>query len=505
MLQRLKTTSDPSSHTPDRRVPVYYFCVEAVAVYKRHKLQKWCRETYGAELEVFDGLALAEALRDADIFWIADEYLDIPADVYPARSGDRWYMEYRERWLSDGQTPYNHSDFLEIKYGLRAATFQDDCRPDLGRWLTVMGRFLDGPARDLARKARYEIAVAGLRGQKNLTPYRNLVTEFLSDVQDDEEPWYLLDAAVLLSYSSTAVLVGEFEIERSYLGERSAALTQHLEKLLARPEMSAGRRCQLVEIRAFAAKLPFRDGADLGLQVDELFFWRGELLKAVPEAPLFPLDHFANVLSVVAPWVGEDPRFLDTTQRVDELLAERSGHFAAAEKCRDRALAMMDSGNMLLAIEHLHLAKIKWFAAETVRGTILSAIVIGNCYGRLGLTYAAKYYFFTAAFLAFHASSEKVRRLVSKALFCFAEITYYAGEWLTFFPAMEVALWVHHNFDRSPLDIGNHESLQTSLAYASIVRTLAARFEPALSATIEKLVEKWPLDDELRTGLQTLT
>jgi hypothetical protein len=48
-----------SERKPDR---VLYFCESDIPVYKRHKLQQYCWDTYSASLEIFDGQAIATLL-----------------------------------------------------------------------------------------------------------------------------------------------------------------------------------------------------------------------------------------------------------------------------------------------------------------------------------------------------------------------------------------------------------------------------------------------------------
>jgi hypothetical protein len=62
---------------------IYYFCEADLAVAQRHKLQQWCRDSFDTALEVLDGQAIAEQLTHIEVFWIAEEYLDVSAEMYP--------------------------------------------------------------------------------------------------------------------------------------------------------------------------------------------------------------------------------------------------------------------------------------------------------------------------------------------------------------------------------------------------------------------------------------
>lgn len=204
-------------HTSEKR-PIVYFCVENVPVGRRHKLQKWCHDTYDVTLEVFDSNALAENLADPEIFWIATEHLHIPSDAFPYRNNDDdWYARDREKWIVEEISPYNYADFIDIKYCLRKATFEKDQKPDLSVWIAVMEKFFDLESPDLKRRAQYEVCVAALRGQNNLNKYESVVREYFSDIENFSDYTDLMDRAVLLSYCSSAKRYGEFDIEASYL------------------------------------------------------------------------------------------------------------------------------------------------------------------------------------------------------------------------------------------------------------------------------------------------
>lgn len=111
-------------------------------------------------MDIFDGQALADMLADPDAAWIAEQYLEIPADAWPVSSLDEEYTAARDRWLVNDAAPQNYADFLSIKRGLRTATYEDEAKPDISRWLKAMGCFLhDGVPDRLKQKVRYEVAV----------------------------------------------------------------------------------------------------------------------------------------------------------------------------------------------------------------------------------------------------------------------------------------------------------------------------------------------------------
>lgn len=484
---------------------IFYFCEADVPVAKRHKLQEWALDNFNTELELFDGQALSELLTDLDVFWIAEEYLEIPSELYPSlESQGSTYEKFKQRWLIQNETPHSYSDFFQVKYGLRRATFRKKAKPDLLNWISKMEVFLDHPIHSaLRRRATYEICVASLRGLNNLTEKRSLVEDYLSQINKIDILSDLFDTTVLLSYCSSAFTYNHFDIQVEKLFEWSKILITNIESKL-NEEIGPGTKCQLLQIRGYASILQFRHGTTPEIDFDECFEWWSRLLTEVDKAPLFPLEDFADLLTSITQFMGEDERFIELTQKTDELLEVRSSGFIAAEKCRDRAMAYFDNNNYLLAIRQLHNAKIKWFSAETIRGSLLSLLTLSECYQRLNLIYPAKYYASCTAFLAAHHDDDKIKYLIPRALFMLANNCYKGGEWLTFIHIIRSALIAHHMFDERPLDIKYDDELQIIFGHGVIIQSLARRFDKSIEKAFKKIFSEWPIDDSLREAIENL-
>jgi hypothetical protein len=73
---------------------IHYFCSADIEVSKRHKLKEWAKEKHHIGLEIYDGQAISELLAARDVFWIAEKYLSIPAEIFPrlpASENDAWF------------------------------------------------------------------------------------------------------------------------------------------------------------------------------------------------------------------------------------------------------------------------------------------------------------------------------------------------------------------------------------------------------------------------------
>ncbi len=470
---------------------VYFFCEVDMAVSKRHDLQQWGKRQYNIELEIFDGQALSEQLTDPEIFWIAEEYLDVPSEMYPKHKKEpRKYLEYKQKWIIENSIPVSYADFFQIKHGLRNATFNKEHKVDLMEWIKRMEGFLKtGYPDDIKRRAIYEICVAALRGQNKLTSKRELVIEYFSKLNNLKETSELKDSVVLLIYCSTAHISGHFDIDASLLVEWSVALTRQIDEAIEDAK-GFGRLCNLLQIRGHAGFLQYRGGTKPCIYMDEVFHWWFRLLDEVDNAPLFPLESFADVLSVLVKLIGEDERYLELTKRVDKLLSERTSGYVAASKCCDRALAYYEIGKYLFAIKQLHEAKIQWFSAETITGSLMAMLVLSDCYQKLGLGLAAKYHAAGAAYIAVFHDDETTRSILPKALFSLADRCYSNGEWISFIQLIPIVFGAHNVYSENPLEIGEHEDLQRILAYLVIVRIVAQRFNSDIVGVLDNTLKE---------------
>ncbi len=484
---------------------VYYFCEADVPVGKRHELQDFAKNQCQVRLEIFDGQAISEQLATNDLFWIATEYLSVSADMFPRiEPSSNLYQGYKKKWLIGAGVPQNYADFYQIKYALRCATFNKNHRPDVMPWIKKMEIFLScHSGSDLRRRAIYEIAVASLRGIDNLTSQKERVIEYFSKIDSFREMSDLEDASCLLTYCTVAYRSNHFEINEDLLASWMTSLINRIEALL-KSATEAQSRAYLCMIRGYIAANARNVGLVKKFDWKDVFKWWNRTIKEATKSILFPLERFSDILTILTKVVGDERQFIKLCNDLDELIVKRSGGYVAAEKCRDRAVSCYESGEYILAIRHLHKSKIHWFSAETIRGSIISMLVISECYEQLNLLYAAKYYAAAAIYLIHVNYNDAEKDLLARAFFRLADCFYRAGEWLEFIQIMHFSLLAHINFDDSPLALEKHEELRNFFIHACIMRIVVARFSPDMARVIEEKIAAWPIDKELRDGLDGL-
>ncbi|MGF6852337.1 hypothetical protein [Paraburkholderia sp. CI3] len=479
---------------------IYFFSNQDIPVAARHSLQTWCSNTHGVHLEILDVNALAEQLTRIELFWIAQKFLNIPSEMYPrsATGEDEKYSHQRNKWIVEKVRPVSFGDFMDVKYGIRHATFTQDAKVDIPDWIGVLRSFIgQGMPDDLARRSQYEICVAALRGQNDLTSHTSIVNEYFSKIDVLDSSQQIGDAVVLLSYCSTALVLREFSFDPNQLHIWTKKLIHLIENLL-KDSPGAHTKCELLQDRAYAATLPFQRGTTPTIDWDSPFKWWDRLVREIRHAPLFALESFANLLTELVPVIGDDPRFSPLTDRVNALLEGRSRGFLAAEKCRDRAIAFVESDRPVRAIRELHGAKIKWFAEETIQGTVLSMLLLSRLYADLGLMWAAKYYALAAAFLVHKHSGDQVKCLLPKIFIQLANVCYRGGEWLNFIDLLPLVGAAQYQFRSSPDDLERHQDFESVIMHALILKAVGERFgHDGVKTYLPTVLEKWPLPDGL--------
>ncbi|OAI83054.1 hypothetical protein RE411_23485 (plasmid) [Agrobacterium pusense] len=471
-------------------------CEPNVAIGKRNKLITEAKAK-GFELRIFDGNALAEWLSEPDLFWIAEEYLKIPAELFPVISQDKIYLQHKQEWASRKVLPVSMPDFVSVKSGLRKATFDPESRPDLGFWLLKMEGFVaENTPRGLMRSAAYEIAVANLRGRNDLTNQSDRLTDYFSDLDDFVAIGDLTNATTLLTYTFGAFWLGNYRGDEKAIYEWRDKIRETLESCLA-AEMGPGQRAGYLNIVGMLELLPKAPGKapELG---DALLRWQS-MLDCVGEARLFPLEPFADYIVKIVGFYGSDPGLENLANRVEDMLALRVGTAAAGKKALDRALSLIERDEATAAIRTLHATKAKWFSGEMIESVIRILLLLSEQYCRLGLTYAGKYHAMVGAFLARYEPHADMRQLEPECLLALLDAEQAAGNSFGFLQLLPVYLDSHVRNDHRPLELERHPELAGNLGQLAALIGFLGRGNRNARAAIAPTISQWP--EPIKTSL----
>ncbi len=522
---------------------VHAFATGPLSKAQRSKAISEAEEQHGIELIVHDALYLSEQLAEPDLFWVARRYLDAPAELAPdepepsVSGAPAWYVADRERWRNREPLP-TLGDVLDLKDGLRRATFHDHARPDLPFWLALMRPLADTAHSEAVRqRARYEVSVAVLRGQQTLLPADELARTYLADAVEEQSPERLQEASTLLMYATGAKAREQTTLsvqELAYAGKRLRArvtellgedpppnrrarllmtlghLNVHLDPRTideaAEPQALPDVRGWVTEDEELAApQIEQLVPAEVLVNLDAAMAAWTELANTLKDAPLFAIDDLSSVLSMLAPALVDHPQWRELNALVDDALAEQAGQAAVAARCRDRAISLHRAGRIREAIGELHRVRVDWWSGDTLRGAMLASLLLADWYGELGMHHAALQQALTVGYVAHTADNELVQDLLPPALALAALAEYQTGAWIGACELTEIALMAAMAYleggvdpEREPFEaLVVHGGMTAAAAQTMVPCALDAILGAQARCQLDALLGGDPLDPKL--------
>ena len=508
------------------------FTLASVPVGTRHRLQSEIQSSYGVRLEFHDAESIASLLARTDGFWIAERFLSIPAEIrpdLPDENGDLTaeYVARRLRWRTKDVPSPTLGDFIDLKEGLRQATFEPETRGDLPFWIGLTRHLLASPKLldRIRQRARYELAVATLRGTHDLRPVDDVVRAYLDESLSESDPARLQDASALLGYANGAVQRGITNIDPSELERWNTDLRDRVEQRL--PTATPHRRASLLFILGFlglqlvvtdedvpSSPLPqseleriYREALSLPTLgsasptdfpfVDELralSAWT-ELVEGLDETPLFPLRTLGELLQMLMPLWRTQAEWRRLVDLVDEAIGTRSGTSTVAERARDRAMALLNGRHHLEALEELHRAKADWWLGDTVRGSLLAMLMISRIYLELRLPLAAKAHALAAAYVAWSRADDELSDLIPQGLIAAADADFIAGSWCGAIELLDLGLKAVLNFEKVDIEFAERDEVQDALLKFTYITSCARDLDPQLAESVRRVTSQFGLDE----------
>ncbi|MDE2892398.1 MAG: hypothetical protein OXN86_07865 [Chloroflexota bacterium] len=506
------------------------FTLASVPVAARHALETECRDAYNVDLQFHDAKSIADLLAEPEGFWIADQFLTLPAEIRPDPPPDdqdlpEEYLERRRRWREKRVPIPTIGDFVDLKSGLRLATFRAEARIDLPFWLDLIRTLLSIPelSPHIQQRARYELVVATFRGTGELEAVEEVARAYFEEALIETEPARIEDASALLMYTNTAVRAGLTSITPAELADWNDRLASRAQELLAAE--TPHRRASLLfalghlglhpalkdgdieepseESRAKARRIQSDESVavvdvalpeDLVLVDDErtLSSWT-ELVENLDATPLFPIQRVADLLQLLVPlWskVAEWRRLLDL---VDQAVEVRSGKRAVAARARDRAMKLLKAGRRIDALEEFHQAKVDWWAGETVRGSLLAMLMISRTYLDLRLPLAAKAHALAAAYVAWSRGDEDLADLIPHGLLTAANCDFIAGAWCSAVEMFDLGLQSLRMFAEDDANFDERSEVQDALLKFSYITACARDVDASLADAVRSVTARFDL------------
>lgn len=520
---------------------VYAFLGAPLAKGPRDKLQDQVRKAHGVEVEVIDGRAIAEALATHERFWIAEEFLSIPANLRPAAPDPggglpAWYQADRERWRARKEINPLMGELLDAIDGLRHATFNADARADLPFWLDLVGALdRDEVPEAVRQRARYEFAASSLRGLGDMRPADHAALTYLEvAATEEDDPARLEDAANLLSYAGTAVSFGHSDLEAKELADLHDRLRARLRTMLDE-DPPRTRRARLLEVLGRLAVMPAAtalrpvtgsEGGDLpsaasvidrareegvdpavvaslpSVDIDEaMSAWR-ELAQLLETTPLYPVASWAEMLDFFSPLLLQQPGWEQIEHAVDEALERVRGGDVAAERARKRALQLHEGGQLRAALAELHRAIERWWSGDNLRPALACMLGAGDIYKQLHLPQAAKHYYLAVARGAHSSSDDNLTDLIPHAFMLASKLDYATGAWASAIEHADIGLLAQSVLTDPDVDPWIQDDLNDAVMTLGMSLRGARALIPDMLSTVELVASKHGMLSDLEKGLE---
>jgi hypothetical protein len=477
---------------------VHYFLGVDFAVAKRHEVQEEVRTAHSIQIEIYDAAAITEFLCERDLFWIANEYLSIPADAYPRDEDvDDWYATLRTQWSNPSNRHITYASFQAVKRATRSLLTHTDRQADVTLWIDCLRIYRDGSDPRLADMARYEIAVVSERIKSSMSGLDDDIRGFFSRALSSSDPTRLIDANCLLQYATVANLRGTTQVTVDELKEVRVKLQQRAKQLLDDAE-SATELCVALDLAA-NVQVAMEPGLRTPPDPAPAFQLWNRIADLVDRAPLFPLQELTDRLVQWLPLLVDRPEYEPLMAKLDAAVAQRTGRFAAANNCAARAKRLSEDGRLVQAIRELNRAKIDWFSSETLPLALGSMLLVARHYSSLGLVFAAKYYALAVAYLALPGDNQRVKPLIARSLFLAAECDYTSGAWLQALSLLRAAQVGQAHYVSKELE-DDDSDLRRLLLYGAIIYGVSEHAAPAIRDQVAELTKDWPDLDALKAG-----
>ena len=497
------------------------FTLEPVPVGSRHKLEDETYKSYGIRLQFHDGESIANLLARPEGFWIAEQFLSIPASVRPHVTIDEdvsaEYAVRRSKWQQKESILPTLGEFIDLKTGLREAIFLKEAFADLPFWLGNLRQLLAIPElpTHIQQRARYELVIATLRGTVDFRPVDDVARNYFNESLHETEPAYLEDATTLLLYTNAAVCAGLSSLTAAEVNDWNVRLTRHIQDRVGYE--SPHRKASLLYSLGFLGVHPipednlcpdgsFKDrmhnlrsqGFDPTTSInfsslhhlnftDEaraLSAWT-ELVTNLEETPLFPIQNLADVLQFLFPLWSNKTEWRNLLNLIDDAMEKRTGKSARAARARDRSIMLLDAGRRLDALEELHRVKNDWWMGETVRGSLLAMMILAKTYLELKLPQAAKLYALAAAYIAGSGNDEELVDLIPTGLLMAASADFMAGAWCSSTELYEIALIAQYQLIEDTDDSEEVEPSNVTLSHLSYISACARIINAELAESIK--------------------
>ncbi|MFW9970560.1 MAG: hypothetical protein ACFFDF_10190, partial [Candidatus Odinarchaeota archaeon] len=320
------------------------------------------------------------------------------------------YERILEKYKSQSLKFVNFGEFFELESAIRYSAI--NVKEDIDFWIKTFRDFLNR-AEDSKLKKRvfYELMYALFKTNKSWKEDEINLLEYFNSMESEYNTKILNQSSILFN-----VFYGEFQRGRvdssiNTIFNLRDKLLKNLAKNIQNSKTEM-RKANL-EYSNFLIDTSFTpDEYRLILEDDDkgiISFYKryfdnlNHLLDVIENVKFFDFNELYNTFIGIAervPIIKELPQYDEVLSKVAKLKDKYEGKNSTISGLMKRGIELYESNKYLQAIKQFQIVKNRSFNPEKVYTCIFSLYYIGECYNKLGLFYAAKYYFMVVFNLA---------------------------------------------------------------------------------------------------------
>lgn len=342
---------------------------------------------------------------------VEDEKIDLKAlirsglkvkyDRIPELEELEIYEDILKKYKSEGISFYNFGEYFEIKSAIRYSTYE--VKHDVDFWLKLLDDFmLKADNTKLKKNLFYEKAYAMFKAEKSWTPIEIDLLEYLKSVKKESRLEILKQISILFN-----IFYGEFQRNRvkSSIGtvfEMKELIIKHLNENIkkAKTKMRIANLEHskfLIESSLSLEELSSNDfDRSIELWTERYFQSLNRLIDILENVQFFDFNEIYNFFTEFAEKfliIKQHPEYDTMFSKIVRLKNNYEGNNSTVSDLMKRGIELYKNKQFLQTIKHFHKVKNIAFNPEKLYDCLFSIYYIGECYNKMGLNYASKYYF----------------------------------------------------------------------------------------------------------------
>lgn len=320
------------------------------------------------------------------------------------------YERILDKYKSQSLKLLNWGEFFEIKSAIRYSAI--NVKDDINFWIKIIRDFLTH-VEDIKLKNNifYELMYALFKTNQTWKEDEITLIEYLKSMESELNLEVLKQSSILFN-----LFFGEFQRERvnssiNTIFELRDLLLNNLNKSILNSKTDM-RKANL-EFSVFLIQSSFSpeeyklilDEDDKGyiLWIKRFFVGLDRLIDIIENVQYFDFSEFYNTFIGIAERVEvikDHPNYDEILSKVASLKNKYEGNNSTVVDLMKRGIELYENKKYLQAIRQFQVVKNKSFNPDKLYTCLYPVYYIGECYNKLGLFYAAKYYFMVVFNLA---------------------------------------------------------------------------------------------------------